>query len=369
MDFISATHSYEHWLGSFVPLQSDDLRYKHAVMADRRSMFPFFRGTYYRWATHWPNVCADLMVAPTVVSVGDSHIENFGTWRDSDGRLVWGINDFDEAEHLPYTHDLVRLAASVRLAIRARILTIPFRDACRAILSGYRHTLAALGTPFVLEERHPELRALAMQDERSPIEFWKKLTRLLKAPEVEPRAEVRKLLLADLPSKQIEPHFRARTMVGVGSLGKPRYVALAEWAGGWIAREAKAITPPATDWATQRDNGHRNLIAEAIHGACRSHDPYFHARESWIIRRLAPRCSRIELHHLRNITDQSRMLTAMGSEIANIHVGTDEAVPAILEDLLRRKVQWLRKAARNMLNMLEPDWLAWRQIYASEPKR
>ena len=45
--------------------------------------------------------------------VGDLHVENFGTWRDVEGRLVWGVNDFDEAYALPYTNDLVRLVASV----------------------------------------------------------------------------------------------------------------------------------------------------------------------------------------------------------------------------------------------------------------
>jgi hypothetical protein len=35
--------------------------------------------------------------APVVTGVGDLHVENFGTWRDADARLVWGVNDFDEA--------------------------------------------------------------------------------------------------------------------------------------------------------------------------------------------------------------------------------------------------------------------------------
>jgi len=47
-----------------------------------------------------------------VLAVGDLDLENFGTWCDSLGRLAWGINDFDEAFPLPYTHDLVRLPAT-----------------------------------------------------------------------------------------------------------------------------------------------------------------------------------------------------------------------------------------------------------------
>ena len=52
------------------------------------------------------------------LGVGDLHVENFGTWRDAESRLVWGINDFDEACCLPYTQDLVRLAASARFAVQ-----------------------------------------------------------------------------------------------------------------------------------------------------------------------------------------------------------------------------------------------------------
>ena len=58
------------------------------------------------------NVCPDLANAPSVLAVGDIHLENFGTWRDAEGRLVWGVNDYDEAAEMPYILDLVRLAVS-----------------------------------------------------------------------------------------------------------------------------------------------------------------------------------------------------------------------------------------------------------------
>lgn len=69
--------------------------------------------------------------------MGDLHVENFGTWRDSEGRLIWGVNDFDEANPLPYTNDLVRLAASAEIADATQDLSIKPKDACDAILTGY----------------------------------------------------------------------------------------------------------------------------------------------------------------------------------------------------------------------------------------
>jgi uncharacterized protein (DUF2252 family) len=46
---------------------------------------------------------------------GDLHAENFGTYLDSDGRLVFDVNDFDEAYIGHFTWDLQRFAASLAL--------------------------------------------------------------------------------------------------------------------------------------------------------------------------------------------------------------------------------------------------------------
>jgi uncharacterized protein (DUF2252 family) len=46
---------------------------------------------------------------------GDLHAENFGTYLDANGRLIFNVNDFDEAYVGPFTWDLKRFAASVAL--------------------------------------------------------------------------------------------------------------------------------------------------------------------------------------------------------------------------------------------------------------
>src|SRR5450432_3863687 len=101
------------------------------------SAFEFFRATFYRFLELWDAHAADVADAPTVLAVGDLHVANYGTWRDSEGRLIWGINDFDEVYPLPYTLDLVRLAASAHLATEASHLAIEEADACDSILLGY----------------------------------------------------------------------------------------------------------------------------------------------------------------------------------------------------------------------------------------
>src|ERR1700679_1014146 len=112
-----ATASYELWIERCTTVISSDLRSKHEQM--KESPFLFLRGTFYRWAQMWPSVCAELCDAPKVLAVGDMHVNSFGTWRDAEGRLCWGVDDFDEAYPLAYTNDLVRLAASLKLVIEA----------------------------------------------------------------------------------------------------------------------------------------------------------------------------------------------------------------------------------------------------------
>jgi len=88
MNIHKATQSYENWMPQLYGRDRSPLRLKHKQM--RESPFLFFRGTFYRWAQLWPNVCASLRDAPKVLAVGDLHVGSFGTWRDNGGSAVLG---------------------------------------------------------------------------------------------------------------------------------------------------------------------------------------------------------------------------------------------------------------------------------------
>src|SRR5829696_8343926 len=113
---IESTSAFERWMRKRTDVSARLLKSKHRKMG--AGPFPFLRATFYRWVEQWPKVCPTLARRDedVLLAVGDLHVENYGVWRDSQKRLVWGINDFDDACELPFTSDLVRLAASALLA-------------------------------------------------------------------------------------------------------------------------------------------------------------------------------------------------------------------------------------------------------------
>jgi Uncharacterized protein conserved in bacteria (DUF2252) len=356
-DFVTATADFERWLAAQTPLDAADLEYKHTSMADRDTAFPFLRATFYRWLQIWPKVCPDLAHAPVVQAVGDLHVENFGTWRDEEGRLAWGINDFDEACRLPYTQDLVRLAASGIMAAKTGFFKIRPTDIVETILDGYTTSLQEGGRPFVLAERNGVLRELAIARLRDPKRFWSKLTLVEESEEPIP-ADAREALMTSLPASCAAVKVYRRRRVGLGSLGKGRFVVIGEWDGGRVARECKALTPSAAVWAMQAMD--LPSLTDVVSTAVRCPDPFFHTCGPWVVRRLAPDCSRIDLATLVEADDKTRMFRAMGWETANVHLAQPDVAAAILRDL-DRPADWLLDAAGAMIDATRKDWKEWRK--------
>ncbi len=350
-----ATRQYETWLAAHVRVVKSDLDAKHKLMA--QDVFSFLRATFYRWMQLFSVLCPKLASAPRLLAVGDLHVENYGTWRDAEGRLVWGINDFDEAFPLPYTIDLVRLATSAWLAIELGHLPLAPADACAAILAGYTKGLADGGEPFVLAEKRPLLRKAVTSSERDPVLFWEKFSAL---PTIKPvPAKVMLMLKQAMPERGLA--FRvAHRRAGLGSLGRQRFTAIADWRGGMIAREAKALLPSACAWAAglpNREIYYSRLISIAV---C-TPDPFLAVHAGWVLRRLSPYCSRIELSQLPRSHDREKMLRDMGKELANVHLGSRRAVPAVRRDLAERKSNWLHRSAEVMVQATLKDWREWRK--------
>jgi hypothetical protein len=257
---------------------------------------------------------------------------------------------------LPYTIDLVRLATSAWLAIEFGHLSLAPANACAGILEGYTKGLEGDGEPFVLAEKHTLLRAAVTSRERDPTLFWEKFTAL---PTIRPvPVKVMLMLKKAMPERGLA--FRvAHRRAGLGSLGRERFTAIADWRGGKIAREAKALLPSACAWAGGLSNN-GIYYSRIISNAVRTPDPFLAVNNAWVLRRLSPYCSRIELSQLPRGHDEEKLLRAMGRELANVHFGTRRAVTAVRRDLPRRKSNWLRQAAEVMAEATLKDWKEWR---------
>jgi hypothetical protein len=360
VDILTATKGFEKWVGGHTHVVKSQVSDKHSLMA--KSPVQFLRGTFYRWTQLFPEICQDLGNAPAVLSVGDLHIASFGTWRDGFGRLIWGIDDFDEAHPMPYSNDLVRLAVSAILDATEGEIKVGLSNVVDVMLDGYTACLKAGGKPFVLEEKHKWLRKIALQCLDIPADFWKKMD-ALPAVRGDVPADARKAIAALLPVPEL-PYRLVHRVAGVGSLGHPRFVAIADWCGGQIALEAKAAIPSACVWA--RPAGSSRIYYQlALEQAIRCPDPFVRLSGKWLVRQLAPDSSPIEIETMSGQKDQDRLLHAMAWEAANIHLGTAKSATRILADLNSRRSKWLRTAVKDMAAANMSDWKEWRKSQPS----
>ena len=354
LSIIESTKEYEEWLRAQLDneIVEPDLARKHEKMAE--SAFPFLRATYWRWAETILDICPELANAPSVLAVGDIHLENFGTWRDEDGRLVWGVNDFDEAAEMPYVLDLLRLATSAELGCPHLEST---EAICGNIITGYQR---GLDDPhaIVLDLDYAWLRKLVVVPEQDRLHFWQKVEALKPAKKPPPTRYVR--MLADaMPDRKLKMKFHPRT-AGAGSLGRPRWVGVAQWHGAPIMREAKAAVPSA--WTRIKGRGSRALRCyEIATGTYRAPDPWYALEDDIVVRRLSPNNRKLDAegHPLELIS--RKMLRLMGRELAAVHLGLVDARAAIKRDLAKRHENWLSAAVTRAAKFVRREQKEWRR--------
>src|SRR3954449_8155435 len=81
---------------------------------------------------------------------GDLHAENYGTYMDSAGVLVFDVNDFDEAYVGHYTWDLQRMAASLALlGFRKALSDASIAELIETYAGAYARTVRLFATSEV----------------------------------------------------------------------------------------------------------------------------------------------------------------------------------------------------------------------------
>ena len=222
------------------------------------------------------------------LAVGDIHLENFGTWRDADGRLVWGVNDFDEAADMPYVLDLIRLATSALVAGAQPAMASG--TMCSAILQRLRRAASARRGPSCSIATSAWLRELVVVSDKQRAKFWKKI-------DARSRTSARRCAIAR-PSRPPCPNRHCdedcapgcrRRQPGPAALGRRRR--LARRAGGARGQGRWSHRPGAC--ATARARG-AIRCGEIADGRFRAIDPWYRVTGGIVVRRLSPNNRKIE---------------------------------------------------------------------------
>ena len=145
---------------------------------------------------------------------------------------------------------------------------------------------------------------------------------------------------------------------GGGSLGRPRYIAVAEWRGGQVLREAKGLVPSAWTWAQDRVPDSSTLLKVA-RGRFRSPDPSFDTDGLFIYRRVAPDSRKVELGDDPGSRLNRDLLKAMGFDLGSIHAAHPTIEKEIEGDLNRRPATWFEEATEKAVIAVREDYDDW----------
>jgi uncharacterized protein (DUF2252 family) len=148
-------------------MAADPAAFRHKFRRMAADPFAFYRGSaclFYADMAKRDDPWVDERTARVWIQ-GDLHAENFGTYMDGAGRLVFDVNDFDEAYLGHYTWDLQRLGASV--ALMGWLKALPDQDISRLVETYLRAYLDQV-RQFVEGDRDHEW-ALTLETAQGPV--------------------------------------------------------------------------------------------------------------------------------------------------------------------------------------------------------
>jgi uncharacterized protein (DUF2252 family) len=143
-------------------IENDPQAFRRKFRKMAADSFAFYRGSaclFYADVAKLDDPWADERTGRVWIQ-GDLHAENFGTYMDSAGALVFDVNDFDEAYLGHFGWDLGRMAASMALLGFAKALS---DDSIREMITTYAKAYLEQVHAFATGDRDDEFR-LTMQN-------------------------------------------------------------------------------------------------------------------------------------------------------------------------------------------------------------
>jgi uncharacterized protein (DUF2252 family) len=367
-----ADHLVDVLVTEFGELMAQDpaaFRRKFRKMA--ATPFAFYRGSacvYYADL----NGVADPFLDERTSAVwihGDLHAENFGTYLNSEGILVFNVNDFDEAYVGPFIWDLKRFAASIALIGYAKALSDgvigdlvagyarTYVAELRAIAAGGEEAIGALTldtTDGVLRDVLQRARLntrVGLLDEQTVIEDYDRRFAMsdgVYVVDAPTRAEVEAAFEAYLPTLPSWDGVRTerytikdvvmRKGVGIGSAGLPSYNVLLE--GHTQALENDVIiymkqgqTPAVSRWVTDprvrayfKHQGHRTSESQrALQAHADAWAGYTSLRGvGQVVAEVSPYAADLDWSDVNELDDLSSVVNYLGRATARMHSVADD---------------------------------------------
>ncbi|GFH35128.1 DUF2252 domain-containing protein [Streptomyces pacificus] len=301
---------------------------------------------------------------------GDLHAENFGTYMDSGGRLVFNVNDFDEAYVGPFTWDLKRLSASLALIGYTKALgDAQITGLVRVFAAAYRERVHALATgakndevpPFTLDTAEgPLLEALrsarsltrfGLLDSMTEIrDFERRFTGGGGAIELDAASRYKVLAAFDgyletLPESSLDrpDSYRVKDVVGrrgigIGSAGLPSYNILLEGNSDALENDVviylkQAQTPAVSRHVTDErvrsyfhHEGHRTVISQR---ALQAHaDPWLGWTEldgsGQLVAEVSPYAVDLDWSDIDDPEEIAAVVADLGRATAAMHAAADD---------------------------------------------
>ena len=161
----------------------------------------------------------------------------------------------------------------------------------------------------MLDEKRAWLRKLVIVPDSDRAEFWNDIDEL-KPRKKRPAARYRTAIVSAMPDRGCEIKIYPRS-AGTGSLGRPRWVGVADWHGSRVVREAKALV--RSGWTLVPGHGSPRLRCKEIaFGRYRAPDAWYAVANGIVVRRLSPNNRKIEVKKQPGELLHPRMLRAMG---------------------------------------------------------